>query len=132
MREEQVRVLVIDDEAGLRMTIRKMLESAGHEVVEAENGRLGLEAYKKQPPDVVVTDIIMPQKEGIETIRDIRAIAPNVRIVAISGGGRNQNMDFLRIAEKLGANATLPKPFRRDELIACVEDRDLPAKGEAG
>jgi DNA-binding response OmpR family regulator len=125
----KMRVLVIDDEAGLRQTIRRMLEIAGHEVTEAENGRVGVEAYRLRPTDVVVTDIIMPQKEGIETIREIRALDPNVRIVAISGGGRRQNMDFLRIAGKLGATITLAKPFRKDELIACVEGRELPAKG---
>lgn len=122
-----MRILVIDDEAALRTTIRKMLESASHEVIEAENGRIGIEAFRKQPADVVVTDIIMPQKEGIETIRDIRAIDPNVRIVAISGGGRNKNMDFLRIAGKLGATATLAKPFRKEELLACVEGREPEA-----
>jgi CheY-like chemotaxis protein len=127
-----MRVLVIDDEAALRQTMRRMLESAGHEVIEAENGRLGLEAYRKQPADVVLTDIIMPQKEGIETIRDIRAVDSKVRIVAISGGGRNQNMDFLRIAAKLGASATLAKPFRKEELLACVEGRASPAKDKAG
>jgi YesN/AraC family two-component response regulator len=123
-----MRVLVIDDEAALRQTMRRMLESAGHEVIEAENGRLGLEAYRKQPADVVLTDIIMPQKEGIETIRDIRAVDSKVRIVAISGGGRHQNMDFLRIAAKLGASSTLAKPFRKEELLACVEGRASPAK----
>jgi CheY-like chemotaxis protein len=77
-----MRVLIIDDDAELRSTMRKMLEAAGHEVVEAENGR-GMEAFRKQPADVVVTDIVMPKKEGIETIRDIRALSPHVRIVAI-------------------------------------------------
>lgn len=123
-----MRVLVIDDEAALRATIRRMLESAGHLVVEAENGRVGLEAYRSQPADVVVTDIIMPQKEGIETIRDIRKLNGDVRIVAISGGGRNKNMDFLRIAGKLGATVTLAKPFRKEQLLACVEGRAAPAE----
>lgn len=119
-----MRVLLIDDEAGLRLTMRKMLEAGGHEVVEADNGRRGVEAFRRQPPDVVVTDIIMPDREGIETIRDIRALDAKVRIVAISGGGRNQNMEFLRIAAKLGASATLAKPFRKEEFLACVEGRE--------
>lgn len=126
-----MRVLVIDDEAPLRLTMRRMLEAAGHEVTEAENGRLGLEAFRRQPTDVVVTDIIMPQKEGIETIRDLRAIAPGVRIIAVSGGGRNQDMNFLRIARKIGADATLPKPFRKETLIACVEGHEPAAPGGA-
>lgn len=123
-----MRILVIDDESGLRLTVRKMLESAGHEVVEAENGRRGVEAYRKDSADVVITDIIMPEKEGIETIRDIRALDPAVRIVAISGDGIGPNVDFLRIARKLGADATLAKPFRREELLACVEGRRVPPK----
>jgi CheY-like chemotaxis protein len=127
-----MRVLLIDDEPGLRITMRKMLEAGGHEVVEADNGRRGLETYRKQPSDVVVTDIIMPDKEGIETIRDIRALDPNVRIVAISGGGRNQNSEFLRIAAKLGASATLAKPFRKEDFLACVEGRQSPATDAAG
>lgn len=124
-----MRILLIDDDILLRQTIRKMLESAGHEVIEAENGRIGLETFRKQAIDAVVTDIIMPQKEGIETIRDIRSVSPSVRIVAISGGGRTHKMDFLNIAAKLGASATLSKPFRKEALLACVEGREPP--GEA-
>ncbi len=123
-----MRILLIDDDAMLRQTIRKMLESAGHEVVEAENGKAGLENFRKQPIDAVVTDIIMPQKEGIETIRDIRALDAKVRIVAISGGGRTHQMDFLNIAAKLGASTTLSKPFRKEALLACVEGREPPAQ----
>lgn len=126
-----MRVLIIDDEAPLRQSMRRMLESVGHEVVEADNGRTGVALYRKQPTDVVVTDIIMPQKEGIETIRELRAIDPDVRIIAVSGGGRSQNMDFLMIAGKLGATDTLAKPFRKEELIACVEGRPRVAKDMA-
>jgi DNA-binding response OmpR family regulator len=121
-----MRILLIDDDEMLRQTIRKMLESAGHEVVEAENGRAGLDAFRKQGIDAVVTDIIMPQKEGIETIRELRALDAQVRIVAISGGGRTHKMDFLNLATKLGATATLAKPFRKEALLACVEGRETP------
>lgn len=127
-----MRALVIEDEAALRQMMRRMLESAGYEVMEAENGRVGVEAFRKQPADVVITDVIMPHKEGIETIRDIRAIDAKVRIVAISGGGRTQNMDFLKIAEKMGAAATLAKPFRKEELLASVRGRAPAAKAGSG
>lgn len=123
-----MRILLIDDDAMLRQTIRRMLGSAGHEVVEAENGRVGLDAFRKQKVDAVVTDIIMPQKEGIETIRDLRVLNPQVRIVAMSGGGRTHQMDFLSIAAKLGADTTLTKPFRKEALLACVEGRERPTK----
>lgn len=118
-----MRILVIDDEKLLRQTIRRMLESAGHEVIEAEDGRAGVAAFAKYELDAVITDIIMPQKEGIETIREIRAANPTIRIVAISGGGGNQNMEFLRLAGKLGATVTLAKPIRKEELLASVEGR---------
>jgi CheY-like chemotaxis protein len=117
-----MRILIIDDEPALRMLVRRMLESAGHDVVEAEHGRAGVELYEKQAFDVVVTDIIMPESEGLETVRRLRGIAPGLRIVAISGGGRGA-ADYLGMASAFGANATLPKPFRREELLACVEGR---------
>jgi DNA-binding response OmpR family regulator len=123
-----MRILVIDDDTLLRQTMRRMLESAGHEVVEAANGRTGVEAFRTHRTDAVISDIIMPDKEGIETIREIRGLSPTVRIVAVSGGGRNHNMEFLTIAGKLGADATLAKPFRKEQLLACVEGRE-PAAG---
>lgn len=125
-----MRILVIDDDKLLRQTIRRMLESAGHQVIEAEDGLAGVAAFAKFPVDAVVTDIIMPRKEGVETIREIRMANPTLRIVAMSGGGRNQNKEFLRIAEKLGASATLAKPFRKEQLLACLEGREpqVPAQ----
>lgn len=122
--------LVIDDEPLMRNTIRRMLEGAGHRVVEADNGRRGLAAIEKMRFDVVVTDIIMPEMEGVETVRAIRTLAPGLPIVAMSGGGRLKNDDFLRIAECFGANQTLRKPFSKDELIAALERAmETPANG---
>lgn len=117
-----MRVLVIDDEPGLRQVIRRMLEPAGHEVVEAENGRAGAQALHAVPFDVVLTDIIMPEQEGMETIGEMRKLNKTVRIVAMSGGGI-KDLDVLLLARRLGADATLAKPFRKDDLLACVEGR---------
>lgn len=123
-----MRVLVIDDESALREVIRRMLESAGHQVVEAQNGRMGIQAFQAAPFDVVLTDIIMPEQEGMETIAQMRKLNERVRIVAMSGGGI-KDLDVLLVARRLGADATLPKPFRRDNLLACVEGRaDRPAE----
>lgn len=116
-----MRVLVIDDEDILRKTVRRILEAAGHEVMEAENGRIGLSVFRQSPPDVVLTDIVMPDREGIETIIEIRKLAPVTRIVAMSGA--SQFTDFLHMAHQLGAAATLPKPFRQQELLDCIEGR---------
>jgi len=120
------RILIIDDDPQMRPTLRRILESAGHMVLEATNGAEGLAAFKSHTPDVVVTDIIMPEKEGIETILALRRLAPNLGIIAVSGGGLAGNADFLTIAEKLGADLSLQKPIRAVDLIAAVK-RIAPA-----
>lgn len=114
------RILVVDDEDLVRMTLRQMLEAAGHEVVEARNGREGLDLQTEHAFDLVLTDIIMPEQEGIETIVQLRRRNPQLRIIAISGGGRTKNMDFLKIAASVGADETLTKPFTTNELTAAV------------
>ncbi len=114
------RILVIDDEDELRTMLRQMLEHAGHEVSEAVNGAVGIEIYERDKPDLIITDIIMPEKEGVETIIALRRANPELPIIAISGGGRLDATDFLSMAKKLGARHTLTKPFRRDQLLEAV------------
>lgn len=114
------RILVIDDEPAVRKTIRIILERAGHEVVEAPNGRIAMEKLGSMTVDVVITDILMPDQEGIETIVALRRTGSPIKILAISGGGRSNNVDYLRMAEKLGADDTLGKPFQVQDLIAKV------------
>ncbi|MEW6298076.1 MAG: response regulator [Thermodesulfobacteriota bacterium] len=114
------RILVIDDEPQVRAMLRQMLEREGYEVVEAEEGEEGLRRYQEQPVDLVITDILMPQKEGIETIRTLRRTNPGVKIIAISGGGRMSKLDLLPIAQTFGAVRTLAKPFERKELLEAV------------
>jgi CheY-like chemotaxis protein len=114
------KILVIDDNAVVRNTIVQILESEGYRVVSAEDGRRGLTAFRHERPDLVITDIIMPEKDGIEIITELRRMRPEVRILAISGGGRIGNTDFLRIAERLGAAGAVAKPFDPDELIEKI------------
>lgn len=114
------KVLVVDDEELVRLTLRQMLESEGHEVLEARNGREAVAIQNETPADIVLTDIIMPEQEGIETIIQLRRQDPNLRIIAISGGGRMKNLDFLRVAANVGADATLTKPFTTDELVEVI------------
>lgn len=116
------KILVVDDEDLVRMTLRQMLEADGHEVLEAANGREGVALHSSDPVDLVVTDIIMPEQEGIETIVQLRRKNPQLKIIAISGGGRMKNMDFLKIASHVGADATLTKPFSTKELLETVND----------
>lgn len=114
------RILIIDDEDELRSMLRQMLEQAGHEVAEAVNGAEGIALYERDAHDLIITDIIMPEKEGVETIIALRRTAPELPIIAISGGGRLDATDFLTMAKKLGARHTLTKPFRRDQLLEAV------------
>jgi DNA-binding NtrC family response regulator len=116
-----MRILLIDDEQMVRKIVRKMLERAGHEVIEAENGRLGLEQLGQGAFDLVLTDIIMPEMEGVETVMSVREHHPSVKIIAMSGGGRTGNMDFLATAQKLGAAAILNKPFTIASLNEAME-----------
>lgn len=114
------RILVVDDDEAIRQTIRRILVAADHEVTEAVDGSDGLKKFRKDPPDLVIVDIFMPNKEGIETIVELRALSPGIPIVAMSGGGRVKELGFLKAAEKFGANATLQKPFRNSELLEAV------------
>jgi DNA-binding response OmpR family regulator len=104
------KILVIDDEPALRTMLRDSLEPE-HAIVEAGNGIEGVRAFAADAFDLVITDIIMPDQEGIETIIEIRKMKPTQKIIAMSGGGRTKTVEFLKIAERLGASQVLKKPF---------------------
>jgi len=114
-------IVVIDDDDGVRETVARMLKGASHAVHEAADGDTGLELCLKVKPAIVVTDILMPQKEGIETILALKRADPSIRIIAISGGGRIGSTDILTMARQLGADDVLEKPFRRAELLAAID-----------
>ena len=114
-------VLVIDDEPRIRKMVQHVLAAAGHSVVEAADGSAAAQLLANRRPNVVVTDILMPEADGFETIFTIRRLAPTVKIVAMSGSGNNGGFDFLGMAERAGADATLAKPFRAAELVAVVD-----------
>ncbi|MBM3555501.1 MAG: response regulator [Alphaproteobacteria bacterium] len=114
-------ILVIDDEDMVRTSIRLILEKEGHKIVEAQNGLIGLQRIAERAYDLVITDIIMPDKEGIETIIELRKIHPSMKIIAISGGGRMGRNNVLDVAAKFGANAAVSKPFDRKDLVATVK-----------
>jgi CheY-like chemotaxis protein len=113
-------ILVIDDDAGMRRTIVRILESAGYDVIEAQDGREGIELFQRHAPRLVITDLLMPAKDGLETIRDIRRTGSNTRILATSGGWRTAQLDFLGTAAEFGADHVLPKPFRSKDLLDAV------------
>ena len=112
------RILVIDDDRLVRFTIRTALEQAGHTVAEAEDGARGLVAFDAGTYDLVITDLLMPEKDGIETIAHFRAEFPRVRIIAMSGGGtRVRGERYLGTAAEIGADAILSKPFEIAALL---------------
>ena len=113
-------ILVIDDESEVRYAIRAVLEDQGHQVNEAETGTAGLAAIDAARYDLVICDIIMPDKEGIETIVEIKQRLPKQKIVAISGGGRIKKEDYLAVASAVGATYTVSKPFDADTLTDMV------------
>lgn len=113
-------ILLIDDDAPTRQPLRRALELAGHAVIEAANGEEGLRLFQAKRPDAVVTDILMPEREGIETIMALRKATPPPAIVAISGGGRMGRIEVLDVARKFGADAALAKPVRPKELVNAV------------
>jgi DNA-binding response OmpR family regulator len=116
-----MKVLLIEDDVRVRETLEIILCRHDHDVRVALDGQQGLALFAAWKPDVVVTDIIMPEVEGIETIMTIRRQAPDAAIVAMSGGTRLAATDYLEIAKELGADVTLRKPIRSEELLAAID-----------
>ena len=114
------KILVMDDEPSILLMIKKMLEKAGYEVIVASNGKEGMRLFDSEKPDMVITDIIMPEKEGLETIFELRRMHPDLKIIAISGGGRISPDGYLPGAKLLGANMVFQKPLVQKEFLAAV------------
>ena len=114
------KILVLDDEPSILLMIKKMLEKEGHEVYIALNGLVGMELFEKNKPDLVITDIIMPEKEGLETILELRKKHPELKIIAISGGGRIGPQGYLPSAKYLGADMVFQKPLVQREFVQAV------------
>ena len=120
-------VLIIEDDDFVQKMLKQTFERAGYEVATAENGAVGIKLYDSklnlmEPFDVVITDLIMPEMEGIETISKLRKRDPKVKVIAISGGGRNKPEDYLQLAKKLGALRTFTKPVDREALLLAVTE----------
>ena len=120
--QSMAHILVIDDEEEIRNILRQILEGQGYTVTEASNGREGLRRFSEKPADLVITDLLMPEKEGIETIIELRHTFPGVKIIAISGGGYVGPDKYLEMAKKLGAGKTFAKPFNISDLLKAVQE----------
>ena len=114
------RILIIDDEPQIRDMLRELFEEEGYDVLTADNGETGLRLCQERTVDLIITDLIMPEKEGIEVIREIRKENPGAKIIAISGGGRIGPQSYLNCAQKFGAQFVFKKPVASDELVNAV------------
>lgn len=114
-------ILIIDDEPQIRRMLRRMLESEGYTVTEAADGAEGIKHYHTNPADLIITDLIMPNKEGIETIAELRKKNPGIKIIAMSGGGKREPEGYLNMAKLLGASKTFEKPFKKEELLKAIK-----------
>ena len=116
------KILVIDDNEDLRDTIVSVLEDESYSTLFAADGASGVRVFEEARPDLVITDLIMPKSNGLDTIREIKAIDPSARIIAMSGGSLISHEYYLDVASSLGAMHMLPKPFEIDELLRVVAE----------
>ena len=116
------RILLIDDDNAVRRLLREMLQTGGHEVVDASNGEKALKLLHDHPCELVVTDIFMPDMDGLATLMELRKTRPEIRVIAISGGSPRVGTDMLVAAKRLGAVRTLAKPILRADLLKAVEE----------
>lgn len=118
---KMAHILVLEDNDMVRKTLCNILTRAGHVVRDFETGLEGIRFLRKNEIDLLITDIFMPDKDGLEVLKELQEQRAHFKIIAITGGGRNGNMNFLPVAKRLGAHATLNKPFLRNELSNTVD-----------
>jgi len=121
LRQKFTKVLVIEDDTLTRLMLCRVLRDMGYVTIDAGNGHTGMEMFRTEQPDLIVTDILMPDKEGLETIMEIRAADADIPIVAMSGGGGMQGLSFLAMAKKFGASRTIAKPFTPEKLEEILD-----------
>lgn len=116
------RILILDDDPDVLHLLTTVLRQAGHQVEAGRDGRVGMRQFERSRPDLVITDIVMPERDGMELIVKMRQLEPGLPIVAISGNAATDQGDYLHVAGRLGANRTLSKPFRPSELVDAVDE----------
>jgi DNA-binding response OmpR family regulator len=132
MMEKSLSIVVADDDAMARLGYRAVLESAGHSVLVAQDGEEATDLVEKGGVDLLLLDVLMPRKEGLETLLDVKRRFPNVIVIVMTAGGVRSEFDFLTLATKLGADSTLHKPFDQHDLISRVEILQSTAASHAG
>lgn len=116
------KILIIDDEPPIRKMLTKLLMKNGYDVIEAEDGKSGTRLCNQYYPDLIITDLIMPEKEGLETIRELKKTNPTIEIIAISGGGLNDPKMYLNMALKFGAVRSFEKPVDNELLLSAIKE----------
>ena len=116
------RILVVDDNTSMREAVCEMLQQAGYETIPVENGRFAAQIHRGDPVDLIITDLFMPDTDGLEIIYQFRHEFPEVKIIAVSGGGSRGLVELLAVAKKMGAERALMKPFSWEDLLAAVEE----------
>lgn len=116
------KILIIDDETSFRKTLKKLLEKNSYKVIDAQDGNQGIKLFKEHSPDLIITDLLMPEKEGLETIKEIRELNPDIKIIAMSGGVVVEPEMYLNIAKKFGAQYSFAKPIDNEELLLAVRN----------
>ncbi len=116
------RILLIDDDDAFRNALRLTLIHHGHTVTEARDGKEGIKLFPSISADLVITDIVMPEKEGLEVLMELKKSSPSVKVIAISGGGHLSAEDCLRIAQRMGAVKVLKKPFLSADIMSAIND----------
>jgi YesN/AraC family two-component response regulator len=120
------KILIIDDEPSIQKMLKRLLEKNEYDVIQAANGNEGIKKFKEYTPDLIITDLIMPEKEGLETIRELKKINPDVKVIAISGGGLNDPKMYLDLAAKFGAVKIFSKPVDNDRLLSAIKEVITP------
>jgi CheY-like chemotaxis protein len=121
------RILVIDDNLSVREAVCELLQQVGYETIAADNGRFAAHIHRSDPVDLIITDLFMPDTDGLEIIEQFRREFPAIKIIAVSGGGRHGLVDLLAVAKNMGAQRVLVKPFSREEILSAVQEL-LPAQ----
>ncbi len=115
-------ILIVDDDESIRKFLSALFKKNGFETIDAADGHFAMDAFKKNKIDLIICDLVMPEKEGLETIREIKKINPDIPIIAISGGGLIDPETYLSLAKKLGAEHTFKKPLDGQKLVGAVKD----------
>lgn len=122
------RILVIDDNTSMREAVCEMLQQAGYETVPVENGRFAAQIHRSEPVDLIITDLFMPDTDGLEIIYQFRHEFPDVKIIAVSGGGSRGLVELLSVAKKMGAQRAIMKPFAWEDLLGAVQELLAPTE----